>query len=414
MRINISFIYRLLENRTIATFVLVLFCVRIFALEGFDISPIKVGVMAMMPVLLLFQTRIATRTMLLVILYWGVCFFTAVYNQQMRFSTLGFLAMFLLTFTYYEASLRKGVFTLPYFVRLLRFLILAFGVVLIAQQACLLVGLRTVPFLNLMGQHYLAIDKLPSLSYEPSSTARILAVAYLCYLRCLQIVYGTKPSIMQLFKGSNKWCTLLFLWTMLMIGSGTAFICLGILSLYFVSLRNAILTIPFFIGMFVVAENMGMKQLERASKAVEISTKLDASKIVEEDNSAAVRIAPLINTLTKTDLTDSKTWLGEGTSEKGRITAKGILEAKHGVLTQYGLVALILSLCIAYSSIICGFWSVENFLFLIIFLGGIGNIDYAWGAYMLFAGGKYFMDRHHRKNIPTHEYNEVKSLLSQA
>lgn len=412
MRINISFIYRLLENRTIATFVLVLFCVRIFALEGFDISPIKVGVMAMMPVLLLFQTRIATRTMLLVILYWGVCFFTAVYNQQMRFSTLGFLAMFLLTFTYYEASLRKEVFTLPYFVRLLRFLILAFGVVLIAQQACLLVGLRTVPFLNLMGQHYLAIDKLPSLSYEPSSTARILAVAYLCYLRCLQIVYGTKPSIMQLFKGSNKWCTLLFLWTMLTIGSGTAFICLGILTIYFVSLRNAIVTIPLLIGLFFTAEQMGLKQLERASKAIEVTTQLDTDKIIEEDNSAAVRIAPLINTLTKTDLTATETWLGEGTAKKERITMTSIQTAKHGVLMQYGLIATIISLCLIYSSIVSRFWSVENLLCIGIFGVTITNIDYIWGAYMLLATGKYFIDKHRRGQITANEYDDTKALMA--
>lgn len=412
MRINISFIYRLLENRTIATFVLVLFCVRIFALEGFDISPIKVGVMAMMPVLLLFQTRIATRTMLLVIMYWGVCFFTAVYNQQMRFSTLGFLAMFLLTFTYYEASLRKGVFTLPYFVRLLRFLILAFGVVLIAQQACLLVGLRTVPFLNLMGQHYLAIDKLPSLSYEPSSTARILAVAYLCYLRCLQIVYGTKPSIMQLFKGSNKWCTLLFLWTMLTIGSGTAFICLAILTIYFVSLRNAIVTIPLLIGLFFTAEQMGLKQLERASKAIEVTTQLDTDKIIEEDNSAAVRIAPLINTLTKTDLTATETWLGEGTAKKERITMTSIQTAKHGVLMQYGLIATIISLCLIYTSIVGKFWSIENLLCVGIFGVTITNIDYIWGAYMLLATGKYFIDKHRRGQITTNEYDDAKALMA--
>lgn len=412
MRISLQFLHTLFYNRTIATFVVVLFCIRFTPIEGYGISTLKVGVMALMPLLILFKAPLATRTLFLSLLYWSVCFLTALYNDQMRFSSLGFLGMFLLTFSYYEATLRQGTFTLGHFTRILRFLIIAFGVFLIGQQLCLLVGLRYMPILNLIGQPYLMIDKLPSLSYEPSSSARVLAVVYLCYLRCLQITYGHKPSIVQLFKGKNKWCSILFLWTMLTIGSGTAFICLAILTIYFVSLRNAIVTIPLLIGLFFTAEQMGLKQLERASKAIEVTTQLDTDKIIEEDNSAAVRIAPLINTLTKTDLTATETWLGEGTAKKGRITMTSIQTAKHGVLMQYGLIATIISLCLIYTSIVGKFWSIENLLCVGIFGVTITNIDYIWGAYMLLATGKYFIDKHRRGQITTNEYDDAKALMA--
>ena len=90
----------------------------------------------------------------------------------------------------------------------------------------------------------MAIDKLPSLSLEPSHTAVILTFTYLCYLRCLELQIGKKPIIKSLFSGPEKWVTLGFLWTMTTMGSSTAFMGLAGLSLYFVKGRNSLIILP--------------------------------------------------------------------------------------------------------------------------------------------------------------------------
>ncbi|MDO4714852.1 MAG: hypothetical protein Q4A44_01020 [Bacteroidales bacterium] len=404
--------FRLFESRSIAIFIVTLFCIRFFPLEGHDISPIKVGLMALTPLLILLQPFIATRTLLIAIAFWLVCFSTAVYNTPMRFSTLAYLGGFLITFSYYTSLLRRGVFTFPFFTKLLRILIIGYSVVLIGQQVCLLMGIKHFALLNLVGQPYLSVDKLPSLTREPSHTARIMAVAYLCYLRCLQITYGKKPSLTQLINRRNRWVTLLFLWSMITMGSGTAYICLALLSLFFIRLKNAVVLIPLMIVAFSFIYQIENKSLQRAIKTAHATTTLNTDNVIETDGSAAVRIIPLINTLTKTDLTAQETWLGQGTLQKGKLTIKGMYEAKHGILMQYGFIALILSICLAYTSIIWKFWSVETSFFIVIFGFSLGNIDYAWGAYMLLASSKYFLDKHRKHAIPSHEYEEALEQLT--
>lgn len=109
---------------------------------------------------------------------------------------------------------------------------------MILQQIAILVGLRSFWFINLDNQFFLDIDKLPSLTLEPSHTARILTVAMLCYLRCIEIDNGgIRPTLFALFDKEHRLVIILFLWAMLTMGSGTAFVGLAILSLYFCSAR---------------------------------------------------------------------------------------------------------------------------------------------------------------------------------
>lgn len=369
--------------------------------------------MALTPLLILLQPSIAIRTLLIAIAFWLVCFSTAVYNTPMRFSTLAYLGGFLITFSYYTSLLRRGVFTFPFFTKLLRILIIGYSVVLIGQQVCLLMGVKHFSLLNLVGQPFLSIDKLPSLTREPSHAARIMAVAYLCYLRCLQITYGKKPSLTQLINRRNRWVTLLFLWSMTTMGSGTAYICLALLSLFFIRLKNAVILIPLMILVFSFVYQIENKNLQRAIKTAQATATLNIDNVIETDGSASTRIIPLINTLTKTDLTARETWLGKGTANKKEvITIKGMYKDKHVILMQYGLIAFILSICLAYTSIIWKFWSVETALFIVVFGLIVGNIDYAWGAYMLLASSKHFLDKHRKHTIPSHEYEEALGALT--
>lgn len=102
-----------------------------------------------------------------------------------------------------------------------------------------------MPIINLQNQFFLSITKLPSLTLEPSHSARILTVAMLGYLRCEEISISRKLILGELFYSKHRWVTALFFWAMLTMGSSTAFVGIAILSLYFITRHTAIYVIPF-------------------------------------------------------------------------------------------------------------------------------------------------------------------------
>ncbi len=55
------------------------------------------------------------------LVYWALCFFTASFHENMRFSTLGYLGMFLMTYIVFYHLVYTGAFTLAQFKKLLKF-----------------------------------------------------------------------------------------------------------------------------------------------------------------------------------------------------------------------------------------------------------------------------------------------------
>lgn len=173
-------------------------------------------------------------------------FFPALLQGDMRFSTLGYLGMFILAFIVYYTAIYQGVFTLPAFKKILYVLILAYAVFLVLQQLFTLIGIGHFLVINLASD-YQGIEKFRSLSLEPSHSAVILSFAYLCYLRCCELELERKATIRELFSDDNRWLSIGFLWTMLTMGSGTAYLALMAFALYFVNPRNMIPIVVAFV-----------------------------------------------------------------------------------------------------------------------------------------------------------------------
>lgn len=305
----------------------------------------------------------------------------------MRFSTLGFLGMYLITYITYFSFIVKGTFTLDYFTKVLKYLILAYGITLIGQQICVLVGLRNMPLFNLQNQFYLSITKLPSLTLEPSHSARILTFVMLGYLRCIEIKSGKKLTVKEWFNQEHRIVTLLFLWSMLMMGSGTAFIGVGILGLYFITKKTAIYIIPALIGLFIIGQSLELKQMDRVVTLATSATTGDAKEMQQADGSGATRLIPLINVFTKTDLTKKETWIGKKSMEKDKYWWR---RTDTKIYDQYGLLAYIIFLALIFSCVIKRFLSIESLLFLVLLGANISNIYYVWGCFMIMTGIKYF------------------------
>ena len=381
---KIKFIY---EDKVLATIMLVLFNIMFVPIEQGPFSPVKITLMGLCPLIYIAKKPIVTKALVLAAIYWVVCYTLSLLKGEMRFSTLGFLGMYLILYINYYSFIVKGTFTLEYFTKILKYLIIAYAVVLIGQQMCVLVGLRNMPLLNLQNQFFLSITKLPSLTLEPSHSARILTFTMLGYLRCMEIMKGKRITLQELFSPEQRIVTFSFLWSMLMMGSGTAFVGMGVLSLYFITRKTVIYIIPLIIGMFMLGQSMELKQMDRAVALAEAASTGSAEEAMAADGSGATRIIPVMNVFTKTDVTQLETWIGKKSMEKDKHWWK---RTDTKIYDQYGLIAFIISLVFIYSCVIRHFFSIETLLYLILLGFTLGNIYYAWGCLMIMTGVTYF------------------------
>lgn len=376
-------------NVVYATAALVTLCTFLYFEESPTTSFLKLCIMGMAPLVVVMRGLRITPALILCATYWTWCYFSSLFNGEQRFSTLGFLGMYLGTFVVYSQLLQLGTFTFSYFKRLLRWIIMAFGIILVMQQLCMLAGIYNMPIFNLHNQFFLSLTKLHSLTLEPSHSARVLAVLALCYWRMYEMECGAKPTLRNLFSGEMRWPMALFFWSMLTMGSGTAFAALGCLSLYFITRRTAAYVIPFIVAMYFAAGAMELSQFERANNMAQAMVTGDVYEVREADGSGAYRVVPLLNTLTKTDLTQAETWLGNGTAKRRTSSALN-MNAKLGVIDQFGMVGFIITMLLVYLCIIRHFWSLETLLFFMLLGMSVGNIYYAWGCLLAMAGVTYF------------------------
>ena len=384
----------ILSDRVFATLLMVMLCVQIVPIEGEGVSNLKVALMALTPIIFILKTPVVSKPLFWGVVLWLTCYFCASFQSYMRFSTIGYFGLFIMTFIVFYNLVYQGAFSFSYFKRLLRVLIIVFAVVLILQQICMLIGVKSFWLLNLDNQAFLAIDKLHSLTLEPSHSARILAVVMLGYLRCLQIENdGERVALKVLFSKENRVVTILFLYAMLTMGSGTAFVALGILCLYFITWRNVWYVAPILIGFLAVSSLLEVKQLTRAVNTMEATMTGDKKQVLEADGSAATRIIPIINTFTETDLSQKETWFGKGTVEKQKVTdsLKSLKNSRIHIVEQYGILAAILSFILVYTCIIQKIWSIETLMFAMLFSFTITNIYYIWGCMMIFSAARYFI-----------------------
>lgn len=379
---------------------LVILNTQFLLIEPTFISPLKVLLMAMAPLLLFTTGLVISKAMICGLTYWLLCFFPAYLQGGMRFSTLGYLGMFIITFIVYYTAIHQGVFTLKTFKAILRMLILAYAVCLLLQQLFSLAGISNFLPINLVSG-FRGMEKFRSLSLEPSHSAVILSFAYLCYLRCCELDLGRKPMIRELFSGDQRWLNISFLWTMMTMGSGTAYLALMAFMLYFVKLKSAVPLIAGIFLLFALASYIDNKQLNRATKILTATITGDTEQIARADMSGATRIVPLINTFTKLDLSDFKTWFGHGTLSNDPNSEYSKAWKNMGkndwfvlpTVRQYGLFALIASIVLIYVCCIKCFWSLETLFWFTLGMATLGNVYFHWGIIMMLTGVRYFQEQ---------------------
>ena len=375
------------SKKNIASFTLIFMSVQLLGIEGFAISMPKVVYMCMSPILLLLLSPKTSKAVILSVLFWGVTFaLNQIQFDNQRTSTFYYTAMFLSVFClFYNLVWEEHCYELDDFLKVVEIVIMAYAICLILQQASMLVGRRYFPLVNLMGMKWQGLFRLNSLAIEPSHAARVLTAYFYAFLKLLEFKNGKPVSIYDLFL-YNHWTIIAFLYTMIAMGSGTAMVGLGLISLYFMRRQYTMAIVVVAISFYFIAPSIDYDPFNRALETFNAAISMDEEEVIEADRSASDRVNMLLALIKYTDFSDPQTWLGHGTDSV--MTAKG--PHTHGAIYNYGLISYLLKLLLYFSCAIPGILSLSTIMFISLFTMNIGNIAYGFACLMVFSGVKYF------------------------
>lgn len=366
-------------------------------------APIKIALMLSSIIVLLFYSFKASKALIWGIIYLVFQYAVASFHPEtFRWSTYIYSILLVVTFVcLYNLVWIEKVFTIDHFIKICKWFMMLYFIVCIIQQVLTLAGIGYLPLLNMMQ----VLDRgigCQSLAAEPSHFGRFMLVFYYAYVKCQEYKRDAGPfSLKELFEGEHKWVTIRFLWMMLTMGSGTAFVCLILFSLYFVRWHNWYYVVPILCISYALIQASGFEQLDRATSVVNATATFNKEAIQEADGSGASRISPLINSL-NADFSKKETWFGHGIDySNGRFfTQTGTL------FDDYGLVFYIISLTFAFT---CAYrFSSLATLFMFAGVGGgMGsNIQYLWELAMVMTCVRYFYENRYNPEIYEEEEEE--------
>lgn len=382
-----------------ATLLLTVYGIYYMPIDSFGTdAPIKTTLMVASILVLLFCTFKMSKAFILGSFYLISQYVIMNFHSGgVIWNTYIYSALLVITFVcFYNLVWIEKVFTIDHFIRICKWVMMTYFVVCIVQQITILAGINYMPLLNIMK----ILDRgigCQSLAAEPSHFGRIMLVFYYAYVKCSEYKRDEGPfTLRELFSGEHKWISIMFVWMMTTMGSGTAFVCLILFSLYFVRKHNWYYIIPALIICYGIIQESGIESLDRATSTIEATATLDKKVVQETDGSAAARISPYINSL-NADFTKKETWFGYGSkyAEDNRTFSRQTAT----LFDNYGLLFYVFSLVFCFACAY-NFWSLSCiFMFTVIGSGFGGNIQYAWMLAMVMTCVKYFHQNRYNPEI---------------
>ena len=391
--------------RLFATIFIVLFGIYYIPLDtpsGF--GPIKLSLMFGAVIVLLLWSFKVSKAMVIGTIYLLYQYCSAsMHPDTFRWSTLLFSSGLVYSYVcLYNLIYIEKVFTIDYFLKIIKGMMLVYFIVCIIQQLFLIIGISYFPLINLWKILERGIG-CNSLSMEPSTFARSMLVFYYAYVKCNEYKRGEGSfRLKELFSEEHKWVTIRFLWMMCTMGSGTAFVCLIAFALYFVRRHNFYYIIPILIAIYSLLPLLHFEQLDRALAISHALPTLDQEIVEDADGSGASRISPILNSF-HADFSKGETWFGYGIDYA--VNHNLILDQKATLFDDYGFIFYIITLCFNFS---CAyrFFSLAT-VFMFMGVGGTsgGNIHYLWELMIIMTCVRYFYEN--RFNLIEYENVEI-------
>ncbi|MBQ8694404.1 MAG: hypothetical protein IJ513_02035 [Bacteroidaceae bacterium] len=239
-----------------ATILIIFYGIYYMPIDSFGMNaPIKMALMVSSIFVLLFYSFKASKALILGVIYLIYQYIVASFHpESFRWNTYIYSILLVLTYaSFYNLVFIEKVFKIDHFIRICKWFMMLYFVVCIVQQVLTILGIGYFPLLNMMQN----LDRglgCQSLSMEPSTFGRFMLVFYYAYVKCSEYKRDEGPfTLSELFSGEHKWVTIRFLWMMLTMGSGTAYVCLILLSLYFVRWHNWYYIIPTLVVCYIFA-----------------------------------------------------------------------------------------------------------------------------------------------------------------
>lgn len=350
-----------------------------FALGQANKNLLLIGVMSISPMLIIFFNNFQKSDIWIIILVVLVLIIPNInHPTTMRWSTVLYMCMFCFTFMAYTRLLTKSKLAPLDFMKILRVLIMAYAVVLIIQQICVLFGL---PIFNVSGYSISNPWKLNALSSEPSHTSRIVAFLMYCYIIVKELVLK-RPYSLKKDAANDKWLWISFFWTMTTVGASTSFLFLPLVLLKFIRLKDLLPLVFLITTIFGISIYFGVTAFERAYNVFIAVLSLNPEIITNADHSASIRIVPMLVLIPLLNITTLDGLFGHGIDYVGSILylmVPGIEKGMSGggllqLWLDYGF---IIFLVFTFGSIYFTF-SKRNklsiiFWFFLVFMYGVNN-----------------------------------------
>ena len=346
-----------------------------------------IALMFLSPMFML-QRILTTESVVLLFFASSILIFPAIFHLgDTRWSTVFYSLMFCGLFVSYDHALSRGYLRLTLFLNIIRYLIIAYTVVLIIQQICVLFG---VPIFNINNYDPSSPWKLNSLSAEPSHSARIVGVLMFSYILGSRIYISTDKNIIILKKQSN-FLWVCFLWTMITMSSATAILMIVIVLLAKAEKGGLLLfmaTLLFLIGVLLVIPEQISERVIRLTSAF---LTFDYVQVLNADHSGAMRLAPMLVLTDHIEVFSVSGLFGNGVDSVGSFMSDfiwGIQEGSSGggllaLWYEYGLISFLLFVAFSVKAT-AALNSPSNFVvwFVLIFIAGV-NSQMVWLTIML-------------------------------
>lgn len=369
----------------------------IFLGEG-NRNLLLIGVIFITPIFLLKILKIEKIDILFFLMFLIMLLVPYIVNTETyRISTVLYSGLFGFLFITYKQLLNNSDFTIDTYLKLIKFIIYAYFIVLLIQQFCVLTGL---PIFNISNYEQANPWKLNSLSAEPSHTGRIVPLLMFSYIVIKEFIENRKYSLSLDFT-NDKYLWFAFSWIIFTSGSATAYLFFILIFLKFLSLKNSIYLCILILLLIGLINFFEINSYQRTLDFFMAVLTLDINKMMAVDHSASIRIAPLVVVFNNITVTDINGLFGNGIDTTSNLISKyiyGIPDDLVGGGTfqlwyEYGFIVFILFIIYTFFSI----YDKNNntnilFWFLLVFIAGI-NSQMVWLCMVLLYTNKYFKNR---------------------
>lgn len=316
--------------------------------------------------------------------------------ESFRLNSFLYSAMFITTFLYYMRMLYSGFLNKEHYLIILKGIIYAYTWILLVQQFCVVMHWPVFNFI--LGEP--EAFKLNSLSPEPSHSARILVIVMYAYVWMREIGLQHRYHLFQDgIADKNLW--LCFFYTMLTMGSGTAYFLLPLFLLRFIS-SWVVLWGTVIAGLCIwlkLPELLDISAWNRVHLFSQAVLTGDPMKMLLTDHSASIRVLPSYYYSMFAVPSIPEFWLGYGMAFNIEIFPELIPGVPQGVslggifpsfLLNHGVIAGIFLLLMISKFCLSHLFSFSTLLTIILIFSCGFNTQIPWLIFLLLGTNKYF------------------------